>query len=104
MSESTGKLARCRVIDSGKLPAELGGERELCAAIAQALHSDVANGMAIEVRVLSPYLLSATVTIADGPTLPAIKVGSSDRPLSRRAVQMLADSIAAQAAAQTKQN
>lgn len=104
MSDSTGKLNHCRVIDGEKLPRELGGEQALCAAIAQALQPDVANGAAIEVSVISPYLLSATVTLADGRRLPAIKVGSSDRTLSRRAVQMLADSIAAQAATQAKRN
>jgi hypothetical protein len=104
MNKSAGELGHCRVIDGQKLPAELGGEQSLCTAIAQALRPGVANGAAIEVNVVSPYLLSATVTMADGRMLPAIKVGSSDRPLSRRAVQMLADSIAAQAAAQSKQN
>jgi hypothetical protein len=104
MSDSTGKLAHCRVIDGRKLPADTGGENALCAAIAKAVPAGSADGAAIEVKVISPYLLSATVTLADGRTLPAIKVGSSDRPLSRRAVGMLADSIAAQAAAQTKQN
>jgi hypothetical protein len=100
MSESTGKLGRCRVINSEQLPAETGGEKALCAAIAQALPPGVANGVAIDVSVISPYLLSAIVTMEDGRTLPAVKVGSSDRPLGSRAVKMLADSIAGQVAAQ----
>jgi hypothetical protein len=100
MNESASKPGRCQVINGEKLPAELGGEQTLCTAIVQALGPDVANDAAIEVSVISPYLLSATVIMADGRRLPAVKVGSSDRPLGSRAVHMLADSIAAQVAAQ----
>jgi hypothetical protein len=104
MNDAASKSGHCRVIDGEKLPRELGGEQALCAAIAQALGPDVANRAAIEVSVISPYLLSATVIMTDGRRLPAVKVGSSDRPLGSRAVQMLADSIAVQVAAQQKQN
>jgi hypothetical protein len=103
MSTPTGKLSHCHVIAGDKLPAETGGEEAICIAIAQALQSGAANA-AVEVSVISPYLLSATVTLADGRKLPAIKVGSADRPLGTRAVRMLADSIAAQTASQQKQN
>jgi hypothetical protein len=57
---------------------------------------------AVEVGVVSPYLITATVMLADGHRLPAIKVASSDRPLGRTSIQMLADSVAAQVADQTK--
>lgn len=100
MSRSASQPERCRVINGEKLPAEVGGQYVLCAAIEAALQSAAPKPAAIEVSVLSPYLLSATVMLADGRKLPAIKISSSDRQLGARAVQMLADSIAAQVAAQ----
>jgi hypothetical protein len=97
---SPGPGLRCQVVGAGELPADTGGADALCAAVEQALQAAAPKPAAIEVNVVSPYLLSATVMLADGRKLPAIKVGSSDRQLGARAVQMLADSIAAQVAAQ----
>lgn len=90
----------CQVSGARKLPADLGGADALCAAVGKAISAVSPKPGAIEVSVLSPYLISARVTLADGRHLPTIKVGSSDRPLGRRAIQMLADSIAAQIAGQ----
>jgi hypothetical protein len=92
--------SRCHVVGGSRLPADTGGADALCAAVEQALQAAQPKPAAVEVNVVSPYLLSATVMLADGRKLPAIKVSSSDRQLGARAVQMLADSIAAQAAAQ----
>ena len=92
--------SRCQVVGGSQLPADTGGADALCAAIEQALQAAAPKPAAVEVNVVSPYLLSATVMLADGRKLPAIKVSSSDRQLGARAVQMLADSIAAQVAAQ----
>ena len=83
------------------MPADTGGADAVCAAIERALQAVSPKPAAVEVRVVSPYLLSATVVLADGRRLPPVKVGSSDRPLGRRAVQMLAESIAAQVAGQS---
>lgn len=90
----------CRVSDVGKLPADLGGSDSLCAEIARALQPVAPKPAAVEVNVVSQYLASASVTLANGRKLPDIKVGNSDRPLNRRAIQMLAEGIAAQVAAQ----
>jgi len=90
----------CQVVGGSQLPADTGGADALCAAIERALQAAVPKPAAVEVNVVSPYLLSATVMLADGRKLPAIKISSSDRQLGARAVQMLADSIAAQVAAQ----
>lgn len=86
----------CQVSGADKLPADLGGANSLCSAVAEAIGAHSLKPTAIALNILSPYLISATVTLADGRRLPAIKVGSSDRKLSRRAIQMLAGSIAAQ--------
>jgi hypothetical protein len=92
--------SRCQVVGGSHLPADTGGADALCAAVEQALQAAQPKPAAVEVNVVSPYLLSATVMLADGRKLPEIKVGSSDRQLGARTVRMLADSIAAQVAAQ----
>jgi hypothetical protein len=92
--------SRCQVVGASQLPADTGGADALCSAIEQALQTAAPKPAAVEVSVISPYLISATVTLAGGRRLPAIKVGSSDRQLGARAVQMMADSIAVQVAAQ----
>ena len=90
----------CRVTGAQKLPAELGGADALCAAAARAIDSASQKPQAIEIKVVSPYLISATVILIDNRRLPVIKISSSDRPLGRKAIQMLTDSIAAQIASQ----
>ena len=97
---SSVPASRCQVVGASQLPSETGGADAICASIEQALQTAATKPAAVEISVDSPYLLSATVLLADGHRLPAIKVGSSDRPLGRRAVHMLAESIAAQVAAQ----
>jgi hypothetical protein len=95
--------APCRISGADKLSAELGGAEAWCAAIRQALAPVSPKPAAIDVQVLTPHLASATVTLADGSTLPAVKVGRSDRPLGRGSMQMLANSIAAQVAERNSQ-
>jgi hypothetical protein len=92
--------ARCQVVGAAQLPTETGGAHAICAAVELALQPVAPKPAAIEVNVLSPHLLSATVMLADGRRLPAIKAGRSDRPLGARTIKMLADGIAAQVAAQ----
>jgi hypothetical protein len=95
--------SRCQVVGASQLPADIGGPDARCSAIEQALQAAAPKPAGVEVNVISPYLLSATVSLADGRRLPASKVGRSEHQLGARAVQMLADSIAAQVAArQTK--
>lgn len=90
----------CQVSGARKLPAELGGADALCAAAARAIGSVSPKPKAIEIKVISPFLISATVILVDNRRLPVIKISSSDRPLGRKALQMLTDSIAAQIASQ----
>jgi hypothetical protein len=98
-----GRLADdewCRVTGAQNLPAELGGADALCAAAARAIELASPKPKAIEIKVVSPYLIAATVILIDNKRLPVIKIASSDRPLGRKAMQMLTDSIAAQIASQ----
>jgi hypothetical protein len=84
---------RCLVSGAERLPAEVGGVDALCAAFARAL-APVSPKPSVEVTVESRYLLSVTVTLANGRRLPDVKLGSSDRPLGPQAIQMVADSVA----------
>lgn len=85
----------CRITGAGKLPAELGGADAVCAAIGGPLSQVQQKPAMVEVTVLSPFLLRATVTAADGRRLPPFAVGSSDRTLSPRSLRMLGEVIAA---------
>lgn len=90
----------CQVIGAEKLPAEIGGADALCAAVGQALQAVSPKPAAITLDVVSRFKIAAMVTLADGRHLPAVNVGSADRPLGRTAIQMLADGIAAHIAQQ----
>ncbi len=94
----SAELGWCQVSGAQKLPAEAGGADALCAAVGQALAKVSPKPQTVELSVLSPFMISATVVMADGRRLPAVKVGSADRPLGARAIRMLADGIAAQVA------
>jgi hypothetical protein len=88
---------RCEVADAAKLPAGIGGADALCAAIRKAAaERGVAAGFSVQVRVESPYRISATARSADGRTFPEVNAASSDRPLSPRSFRMLGEAIAAQ--------
>src|SRR5688500_18048913 len=58
--------AACRVVNGDKLPASSGGADALCAAIEKAAQAR----FGVEVRVISEHSLAATVTMADGRSLP----------------------------------
>lgn len=88
----------CTVAGAELLPAESGGAEALCAEIERAAASVSGQHIAVQVRIVSPFLATAMVTGADGRRLPEQKVGISDRPLNRQAFAMLAAAIAAQLA------
>lgn len=88
----------CRVSNDGQLPDEVGGPEAVCAALTRALAPVSPKPSGVEVKVVSRYLLSVSVTLASGRRLPEIKVGSSDAPLDPQAIRMLADSVATRVA------
>ena len=89
----------CRVIEGNKLPAESGGADALCREIAAAT-AQAAPGVrySIEIRVLPRSRLSATVTTADGRTLPEQGMASMDKPLTAGSFKRFAASIASELA------
>lgn len=94
MSHSASRPDRCQVIGGDKLPAEIGGARQICAAIEAAAASRAPEaGYSVEVRVLSDYMLSARVRMADGRALPEQKLAVSDRKLNRRSIDRFAITI-----------
>lgn len=91
--------ANCRVIDGNKLPSASGGADALCREIAAAT-AEAAPGVhyTIEIRVLPRARLSATVTTADGRTLPELGMASMDKPLTASSFKRFAASIASELA------
>ena len=87
----------CRVVDAGKLPAEVGGADGLCSAIARAIEAR-APGLeyAVEVRVISASRLSATLVTGDGRRLPEKNFAIMDRNLNAASIQRFAEAIAGQ--------
>ena len=99
MGQAEMKPTACRVAGGAKLPAETGGERQLCAAIdAAARERASAVPFTVEVRVLSASSLAATVTLKDGRKLPEQKLAVSDRQLNRQSIERFAAAIARAAA------
>ena len=92
----------CRVVGGSKLPAESGGSSALCAAVKRAV-SARAPGVSyqVEVRVLSPSRLAATVTTAGGRKLPELNHAISDSNFTRKSLERFADAIAGQLAKST---
>jgi len=95
MTQSTARSDHCHVIGGDKLPAETGGPRQICASIEAAVASQAPGaGYSVEVQILSDYMLSARVRMADGRTLPEQKLAVSDRKLNRRLIDRFAATIA----------
>jgi hypothetical protein len=92
--DQAGDSRWCQVQGAEKLPATLGGARGVCSALEASLGTLLPK--AVQVIVRSPFLINADVIAADGRRVPTITVGSSDRPLSPRALRTLAETIAAQ--------
>ncbi len=84
----------CHVIGGNKLPTSAGTADSICAAIvsAAAAHAPLAR-FSVEVRVLGRSALAATLTTADGKTLPEQRFASSDRPLNPDSIEFFAKSL-----------
>ncbi len=91
--------AQCRVNGGERLPPETGGADALCEAIRQAASAQAPGvGYSVEVQILSPSMLSARVTLADGRTLPEQRHAIMDRALTRSSLQRFADGLGAELA------
>jgi hypothetical protein len=95
MTNDVTQPERCRVIGGDKLPAEIGGAAGICAAIERAAAADAPGAdFSVEVRVLRPYMLAATVTMANGRVLPERKMAISDSKLRQSSVDRFAKTLA----------
>ena len=93
-ADAVPSARHCRVIAAEKLTAESGGAAALCAEVERAVGAAVPSGKyGVEVRVLSPARLSATMVV-DGRKLPEQNLASSDRNLTPGAVRRFARSLA----------
>lgn len=94
VNPQTNDRGNCRVIDAEKLSPESGGAEALCAAIAQAAAAaELGEGFAVEVRVLSPSMLTAAVTTPDGSRLPEQRLASADRELRKSSFERFARTL-----------
>jgi hypothetical protein len=91
------QFAGCTVSGGELLPIATGGAAALCAAIAQA-RGAAQPGVTVDVRVVSPHMMAATQTLADGRRLAEVKTASADRPLAKSSFDLLAEALAAQLA------
>jgi hypothetical protein len=97
MTSSNPATVECTVQGAGKLPAGLDAAA-VCAAVRAAtqpaLAASGASALSVKVTVVSESKLMAVATLG-GEALPEHHVASSDRSLNARAVDMLAQAIAA---------
>lgn len=94
MNSPPANPAVCSVDGGDKLPASSGGPGALCAAIERA----AGNAFSVRVRVLSPSMLAAVVTTADGRTLPEQRLAVSDSTLSKGSFERFAQTLASEVA------
>jgi hypothetical protein len=95
MTRLSSKSEVCRVVGGEKLPTEVGGSDALCEAIERAIAARAPNmGHRVEVRVLSPSRLVATLTTGDGQQLQDLNHAVSDRALTEGSVERFAEAIA----------
>ncbi len=100
VNRPAGSEARCTVQGGELLPPESGGAEALCADI-EAATASLPVPATVSVRVVSPAMLAADVTVG-GRTLPEIKLARSDSLLDRSSFQRFAQAIAAASAAAPK--
>lgn len=94
MTSAAPRPDRCLVIGGDKLPAETGGAQQICASIEAAAAARAPGvGYSVAVTVLTDFMLSAQVRMADGRSLPDMKMAVSDRKLNRRSIDRFANSI-----------
>lgn len=99
MNSPSSQLVDCRVVGGDKLPAAAGGPTALCDAIARAAAAATPpRRFSVEVRVLGSSALAATLTTADGRTLPEQKFASSDHDLTSRSLDRFASALVGEVA------
>lgn len=102
MTQPDTRPEPCRVVGGDKLPAEVGGGKAICGAIQSAARSQAPGvSFTVEVVILSPSALAATVRLADGRTLPERRMAVSDRLLNSASIGRFAAAIAAEIARET---
>ncbi len=94
MASTSGQPTPCRIVDGDKLPNGSGGAAALCSAIERAAAAK-APGVAytVEVKVLSPSRLAATLT-SDGRKLPEQNFATMDRELNGVSFERFAAALA----------
>jgi hypothetical protein len=96
MTPARSPALPCTVTNAARLPNALGGEDGLCEEFRRAAADRLPAGSSVELRVVSDFHLTAVLTLAEGRTLPPVTASASDRQLSAKSIQLLADAIAAQ--------
>ncbi len=103
MSAPRAAVPRCQVMGGDKLPAETGGPAALCRTVEEAVAAaGVSTPYSIQIRVLGPAALAATVTTSDGRVLPEQRFRSSDRDLAASSIERFARSLSTALAAAEK--
>lgn len=99
MNASTKPLVECRVTGGDKLPADSGGSEAFCAAIQRAAAAQMpGTAFKVAVQVRGPAMLTATLTTADGRTLPEQTFSISDRGLTKGSLERFANGLVGEVA------
>lgn len=89
-----GEPVSCTVTGADKLGPETGGADALCAAVRSAAEAEGAAGLAVELRIVSPYKVEARLTGPGGRRLPDRTLVRADRKLDRQALERFARDLA----------
>ena len=98
MASPSGPSTPCRIVDGDKLPDNSGGAAALCSAIERAAAAKAPGvDYTVEVKVLSPSRLAATLT-SGGRKLPEQNFATMDRDLNGVSFERFAAALADQLA------
>lgn len=99
MNASSQAMVDCQVIGGEALPAASGGAQAFCEALQRAAAAQApGQRFTVALRVKGPSLLTATLTTANGRTLPEQTFSISDRGLTRGSLERFANSLAGEMA------
>lgn len=94
-------IVECKVSGAEKLPAGVGGAAAICTAMNAAAAQSATNGVRVDVRVLGTSRLAATLSNSGGRVLAERRFATSDRALTRSAIDRFARSLMNAAAKMT---
>lgn len=97
MTSAAERKVECHVVNGAKLSEQSGGAGALCRAVETAIGKQAPVGKyKVEITVLGPSRISASVTSDNGRKVAEQAYGSMDRDLTESSFERFADGLASE--------